>query len=235
MLRRILIVEDELDIARLVEMYLLDLGYSVTIETTGSGGLKRAESETFSLIILDRKLPGFSGLDICRRLRNAQNTVPILMLTAHASEADRIRGLEEGADDYVIKPFSIMELVARVKTVLRRYDVAGAAAHRDVIQLKDLSIDLMRHQVAVDGKRVELTAKEFSLLTFFAKNPGRIFSRAQLMDKVWGFGYDGYDHTVHSHINRLRTKIEADPAKPQRILTVRNVGYKFHDQAVMGA
>lgn len=235
MLRRILIVEDELDIARLVEMYLLDLGYSVTIEATGSGGLKRAESETFSLIILDRKLPGFSGLDICRRLRNAQNTVPILMLTAHASEADRIRGLEEGADDYVIKPFSIMELIARVKTVLRRYDVAGTVAHRDVIQLKDISIDLMRHQVAVDGKRVELTAKEFSLLTFFAKNPGRIFSRAQLMDKVWGFGYDGFDHTVHSHINRLRTKIEADPAKPKRILTVRNVGYKFHDQAVLGA
>lgn len=235
MLRRILIVEDEADIAHLVEMHLLNHGYSVTIEATETGGISRAESEDFCLVILDQKLLGMSGLDLCRRLRNKQNHMPIMMLSTRASEADRIQGLEAGADDYITKPFNVMELVARVKTILRRFEHAATPAHHEVIQHNDLHIDLGRHQVAIDGKRVELTAKEFHLLTFLAQNPGRVFSRAQLVDSVWGFSYNGYDHTVHSHINRLRTKIEANPAKPRRILTVRNVGYKFHAQAELGA
>lgn len=235
MLRRILIVEGEADTAHPIEMHLLDLGYSVTIEVTGTAGLLRAENESFSLVMLDQKLPGISGLDICRRLRNRRNPVPIIMLTTRANEASRIHGLEAGADDYVTKPFSVIEMIARVKTLIWRFERTVTMANHDVIQLRDLLIDLGRHEVAVNGKRVELTAKEFGLLTFFAKNPGRIFTRVQLVDRVWGCEYDGRDHTVHSHINRLRTKIEVNPAKPQRILTVRNVGYKLHDQAALNA
>lgn len=233
MLRKILIVDDDSGMAHFIEMHLLDLGYTVIIETTGTNGVRRAEQEPFDLILLDKNLSGISGLDICRRLRAKQNHTPILMLTALVGERERVRCLEAGADDFVLKPFSILELIARITVILRRYEESPQATRNGLIRHDDLEIDLQRHQVAIGGRTINLTAKEFSLLSFLAKNPGRVFSRTQLVDIVWGFAYDGYDHTVHSHINRLRTKIEPNPAKPKMILTIRNVGYKFHETAAV--
>jgi len=235
MQRRILIVEDDPDIARLVEFHLRDLGCSVVVERTGTLGLARAEAESFDMVILDLMLPGVGGLDICRQLRGKPGYVPIMMLTARSSELDRVLGLEIGADDYLTKPFSVMELVARVKAIFRRLEaVAAKVPALDMIRSGALSIDMASHEVVVGGRQVALTAKEFELLSFFAQNPGRVFTRAQLLDKVWGYGHDGYEHTVNSHINRLRTKIEANPAKPQHVLTVWSVGYKFHDSNAAG-
>lgn len=231
MKRKILIVEDNPEIAYLVELHLRDIGHTVVVERTGTDGLSHAEAGEFDMVILDLMLPGIGGLDICRHLRSQSNYVPILMLTARSSEIDRVLGLEIGADDYLTKPFSIMELVARVKAIFRRLD-ALSTKPEDIrmIQAKELSIDLGRHEVVVEGKPVDLTAKEFDLLSYFAQNPGQVFTRAQLLDRVWGYGHEGYEHTVNSHINRLRTKIETNPAKPQHILTVWSVGYKFRDQ-----
>ena len=230
--RRVLIVDDDPDIAHLVALHLRDCGCAVAIESSGVAGLARAQGGAFSLLILDLSLPDMGGLDVCRYLRREQNYVPILMLTARAAEHDRVVGLNVGADDYLTKPFSVVELVARAKAIFRRREVWAHSAAGEVIDLDGLHIDLTRREVAIAGRPVALTAKEFELLSVFAQNPGRVFSRTQLLDKIWGEAHDGYDHTVHSHINRLRTKIEANPAKPQHILTVRSVGYKFRDHAV---
>jgi len=175
-------------------------------------------------------LPGVDGIEICRRLRSRPVYTPILMLTSKSSELDRVLGLEMGADDYVTKPFSIRELTARVKALFRRVDElkkGNQAKIPEVIHAKDLTIDLPRRKVTLKDNAIDLTAKEFDLLAYFAKHPGRVYTRAQLLDDVWGYGHDGYEHTVNSHINRLRTKIEENPAKPQFILTVWGVGYKF--------
>jgi DNA-binding response OmpR family regulator len=230
MKRRILIIEDETDIAQLVEFHLRDLGFSVVLECTGSNGLVLAERESFDLIILDLGLPGVDGLDICRQLRGQGRAVPILILTARSSEVDRVVGLEMGADDYLTKPFSVLELCARVKAIFRRLDrVEHGAADKEVICSADVRIDLPRREVLVKGIQVELTAKEFELLSFLASHPGRVFTRTQLLDQVWGYNHEGYQHTVNSHINRLRSKIEPDPSNPEHILTVWRVGYKFQD------
>ena len=229
MQRRILIVEDEREIAGLVALLLRGAGFATAVEYSGPQGLARAEAERFDLLVLDVGLPGVDGLEVCRRLRGQQSRLPILMLSARASEQDRVLGLEAGADDYLGKPFGAAELIARVKAILRRAEADNTDGN--VIQLGVLRMDLARHEALLAGRSLTLTAKEFSLLAVLARYPGRIFSRAQLLDVVWGLDHDGYDHTVHSHINRLRTKIEPDPAKPQRILTVRNVGYKLHAQA----
>jgi len=239
MQRKVLIVDNDRDMTHLVEMYLLDLGYQVDIEAAGTSGLQRVENEAYDLIVVEQNLPGINGLDICRRLRARQNKAPILILTALVGERERVCCLEAGADDFVVKPFSILELVARINAILRcatdtplrRATDMPPVNGKDLIRHDDLEIDLQRHQVAIGGKRVDLTAKEFSLLRCLATNPGRVYSRTQLVDLVWGNAYDGFDHTVHSHINRLRTKIETNPAKPMRILTIRNVGYKFHEKA----
>ncbi len=175
-------------------------------------------------------LPGMDGLEICKRLRAGADYLPILMTTSKASELDRVLGLELGADDYLTKPFSVGELVARVKAIFRRVDAMAAAAAKPppaALSAGELSIDLSRRVVTLAGRPVELTAKEFDLLAHFAAHPGRVFNRAQLLDKVWGYSNIGYEHTVNSHINRLRAKIEQDPAKPRYILTVWSVGYKF--------
>ena len=231
MQRKILIIEDNPDIAHLLDFHLSDLGYLVAVENTGTKGLSCAEGGAFDMVILDLTLPDIDGLDICRSLRNKSHYVPILMLSARSSEIDRVLGLEIGADDYLTKPFSVMELTARVKAIFRRLDVLNTKpADTHMIQAKELSIDLGRHEVVVEGRPVDLTAKEFDLLSYFAQHPGHVFTRAQLLDKVWGYRHDGYEHTVNSHISRLRTKIEANPAKPQHILTVWSVGYKFRDQ-----
>ena len=230
MSRTIIVVEDNKDLARLLEMHLRDLSYNVDLAFDGDHGLEKAETDKYDLIILDLMLPGMDGLEICRRLRSKGGYPPILMLTSKSSELDRVLGLEMGADDYVTKPFSIRELLARVKAIFRRIDELKSQ-QRDgepvLIQAGDLFIDPEKRHVTVKGKTVDLTAKEFDLLHHFARNPGKVYTRSQLLDRVWGYGHDGYEHTVNSHINRLRAKIEENPAQPQYILTVWGVGYKF--------
>jgi DNA-binding response OmpR family regulator len=232
--RRILVVEDDVDIANLVEMHLKDLGAEVTLAHDGNVALDLATKRPFDLIILDLMLPGIDGLEICRRLRSRTNYTPILMLTARSADVDRIVGLELGADDYLTKPFNVRELIARVKALLRRVDALtkpdGDAASA-LLEFGELVIDVDKRKVTLRGEEVELTAKEFDLLLQFARNPGRVYTRAQLLDLVWGYGHDGYEHTVNSHINRLRSKIESDQSKPSWILTVWGVGYKFTEVA----
>jgi DNA-binding response OmpR family regulator len=230
--RKILLVEDDRDISHLVKLHLEDEGFRVDIEADGNAGLARAQEEDFDLIVLDLMLPGVDGLEICRRLRGGTDYVPILMLTAKASEIDRVVGLELGADDYLVKPFSVRELVARVKAIFRRIGVVGGqkgGPDGPRISLGDLVIESDKRKVTLSDKKVILTAKEYDLLHHFASHPGRVYTRAQLLDQVWGYGYEGYEHTVNSHINRLRGKIEADPANPKYILTVWGVGYRFAD------
>ena len=230
-MRKILLIEDNPDICELVSLHLRDMGYSVEVEMDGDKGLLRAVSGEFQLIILDLMLPGMNGLEICTRLRAELSFIPILMLTAKSSEVDRIVGLETGADDYLIKPFSIHELLARVKALFRRVEVLSSRpqpADKRIVYGK-LAIDLEKRDVRISGVGVELTAKEFDLLAQFAANPGKVYSRKQLLDLVWGYQHDGYEHTVNSHINRLRGKIEPDRNNPQFLLTVWGVGYKFND------
>lgn len=231
MQKKILIIEDNTDLAQLLAMHLRDLSYEVEIAGDGADGLLRAGRGAFDLIILDLALPGIDGIEVCRRIREKPGYVPVLMLTSRSSEADRVLGLETGADDYVTKPFSIRELLARVRAIFRRSEQLGQPARSSgSIEAGGLVIDPGRRTVDLDGKAVELTAKEFDLLLHFAAHPGRVFTRSQLLDEVWGYGHDGYEHTVNSHINRLRGKIEKDPARPRYILTVWGVGYKFAEQ-----
>jgi DNA-binding response OmpR family regulator len=232
MARRILVVEDDRDIAHLVELHLQDLGADVTLAHDGGVALDIALGRSFDLVILDLMLPGIDGLEICRRLRARSNYTPILMLTARSADVDRIVGLEIGADDYLTKPFNIRELIARVKALLRRVDALSKPEAADVptvLDFGELVIDVEKRKVTLRGEPIDLTAKEFDLLLQFARNPGRVYTRAQLLDLVWGYGHDGYEHTVNSHINRLRNKLEKDHAKPAYILTVWGVGYKFAD------
>ncbi len=231
--QRILVIEDNRDLAQLLDLHLRDLSYRVDLAHDGKVGLSKATADTYDLVILDLMLPGLDGLEICRRLRRAEVYVPILMLTSKASELDRVLGLEIGADDYVTKPFSIQELLARVKAIFRRSESLqiGVAAESPgkTVQARDLTIDLGKRNVTLGNRVVELTVKEFDLLSHFARHPGRVYTRAQLLDQVWGYGHEGYEHTVNSHINRLRAKIENNPAQPGYILTVWGVGYKFSD------
>lgn len=227
--RRVLVVEDDRDIAELVALHLREAGCAVDLVHDGREGLAAARRDPYDLVILDLMLPGMDGLSVCRELRRAPRYVPILMLTSKSSEIDRVLGLEIGADDYLTKPFSIHELVARVRAQLRRAEAAGQdqAAPPAVLVAGDLRIDTDKREVTLNASPVELTAREFDLLVHFARHPGRVFTRAQLLDQVWGYGHEGYEHTVNSHINRLRAKIEQDPANPRYVLTVWGVGYKF--------
>jgi len=228
--KKILLVEDDQDISHLVKLHLEDEGYAVEIAADGSAGLAMAQEQAYDLVVLDLMLPGMDGLEICRRLRGETDYVPILMLTAKASEIDRIVGLELGADDYLTKPFSVRELVARVKAIFRRVSAVSAQAgsqDNPRVSLGDLVIETDKRKVTMAGEQIILTAKEYDLLYHFASHPGRVYTRAQLLDQVWGYGYEGYEHTVNSHINRLRGKIESDPANPRYVLTVWGVGYRF--------
>jgi two-component system OmpR family response regulator len=231
--RRILVVEDNLDLADLLLMHLREAGYAVQKAVDGRTALRRFEEESFDLVILDLMLPDLDGLEICRRLRARPDYLPILMLTAKSTEFDRVLGLEVGADDYLTKPFSIRELLARVKALFRRGDALAEipAQPQKLMQFDGLTIDLARRRVLVNGQEVHLTSREFDLLAHFATHPGLVYSRAQLLDLVWGYGHEGYEHTVNSHINRLRAKIERTPAAPRFILTVWGVGYKFAENA----
>ena len=227
--RHILIVEDEHDIAALLDLHLSDANFEVSIANDGHIGMQMAFSRQWDLVILDIRLPGPDGLTICRALRREMAYVPILMLTSKSSELDRVLGLELGADDYVTKPFSVTELVARVKAIFRRIESVekrfpGGA---EFLHIDDLVIDTSGREVRKSGEDLALTAREFGLLLHFVRHPGQVFSRAQLLDSVWGYGHEGYEHTVNSHINRLRAKIENDPAHPQLIVTSWGIGYKF--------
>ena len=234
-MRKILIIEDNGDIANLIALHLRDLGDTVKIAADGTAGLDAVLSDTYDIVVLDLMLPGVDGLEICCRLRAKSDYTPILMLTAKTGEIDRVLGLEMGADDYLTKPFSVRELIARVKAILRRTDLAKkkpAPAGRRRFRAGDLEVIGEKRQVRLDGREIDLTAKEFDLLWFFINNPGHVFTRNQLLDKVWGYGHDGYEHTVNSHINRLRAKIEKAPTAPRYIMTVWGVGYRFSDEAV---
>ncbi|WP_275098560.1 response regulator transcription factor [Sedimenticola hydrogenitrophicus] len=231
MTHRVLIIEDDPDIARLVRMHLDDIDCQADIIGDGREGVSRFNHGHYDLVVLDLMLPGMDGLAVCREIRKSEGYVPILMLTAKSSELDRVLGLEMGADDYLTKPFSVLELQARIKALFRRTEALTSQRtnppEQAVIDRGDIVIDVTRHQVQVRGEPVELTAREFDLLLHFASHPGSVYSRIQLLDSVWGYNHEGYEHTVNTHINRLRTKIEADPANPQYILTVWGVGYKF--------
>lgn len=233
---KILIVEDEEDINALIALNLESLNYEVTRCGDGSEGLKLALENEYDLIMLDIMLPGTDGLQICQTLRSKGIYTPILMLTAKKSEADRVIGLEVGADDYLTKPFSVLELQARVKALLRR--VAFLKQKQDEeddddneeMRFGELTIRQLSRDLLIGDKTVSLTAKEFDLLLYLANFPGQVFSREQLLNAVWGYQHSGYEHTVNSHINRLRAKLEEDPSNPKYVLTIWGIGYKFNDQ-----
>ena len=230
--KRILVVEDDPDISHLLEINLMDIAFQVDVVNNGVDGLNRASNHDYQLIVLDLMLPGMDGLELCRRLRSQSVNIPVLMLTARSSELDRVLGLELGADDYLTKPFSIKELQARVKAILRRVEFSAkqlAANPDEKIEVASLLIDVSGRNVFIDHQPVELTAKEFDLLLYFARHPGRVYSRGQLLDYVWGYSHNGYEHTVNSHINRLRKKIEKNPQQSQYIETVWGVGYRFRE------
>ena len=228
----LLVVEDDADLADLLRLHLDDAGYAVTVVSDGAVALQRALAESFDLVVLDLMLPGLPGDEVCRQLREAGRTVPILMLTARGAEADRVRGLEIGADDYVPKPFSIREVLARVAALLRRVVMERPEADPDEVLGTDrLAIRPAGRRVVLDGERIDLTAKEFDLLVLLARHPGRAFSRQELLDQVWGYQFSGYAHTVNTHVNRLRAKVEPDPAEPRFVQTVWGVGYRFAEAA----
>lgn len=227
--KRILIVEDDGDIAELLQLHLRDEGYAISHAADGNRGMAMLEQGGWDALILDLMLPGVDGLEICRRARTMTRYTPIIITSARSSEVHRVLGLELGADDYLAKPFSMLELVARVKALFRRQEAMSRNLRMDagVLSFSDLTIDPIAREVHLHKQPVELTPREFDLLYFFARHPGQVFSRLSLLNQVWGYQHEGYEHTVNTHINRLRIKIERNPAEPERILTVWGMGYKF--------
>lgn len=234
-MKKLLIIEDDPDIGDMLDINLRDEGYRVDIATDGITGLKQLKSCSYDLLVLDLMLPGLDGLEICRQVRQLPYYQPIIIISAKSAETQRILGLELGADDYLSKPFSVPELVARIRALFRRIDALERSLQvkTGVIEFGDLLIDPIAHEVKLAGQPIALTSKEFELLLFFARHPGKAFTRMALLDQVWGYSHDGYEHTVNSHINRLRNKIEADTANPQFIQTVWGIGYKFTDSGAM--
>jgi DNA-binding response OmpR family regulator len=234
----ILVAEDQTDIRELLVMNLRGAGYEVAAVGDGAQALARQLEAPSDLLILDLMMPRMDGLEVCKALRAKGSAAPILMLTAKSTELDRVLGLELGADDYLTKPFSLAELLARVKALLRRADLLAAAQANaqtlgqktaGVIRNGELEILPAKRQVRYRGAAIDFTALEFDLLLHFASHPGHVFSRSQLLNAVWGYTHDGYEHTVTTHINRLRAKLEADPMRPELILTARGAGYKMRD------
>jgi two-component system, OmpR family, alkaline phosphatase synthesis response regulator PhoP len=233
---RVLVIEDDKDIAELISIHLIDLVCEIKHCGNGESGLAMAIDESFDLIILDIMLPGIDGLEVCKKLRAQEVITSILMLTAKSEEIDKVLGLEIGADDYLTKPFSIREFVARVKAILRRqriYEKVGDQITSNTLRIENLVIEQNKRKVKLDGNRVELTPKEYDLLVLLATHPGRCYSREDLLNLIWGYEFSGYEHTVNSHINRLRSKIESDFSKPHYILTTWGVGYRFNDELTM--
>ncbi|MEZ5359730.1 MAG: response regulator transcription factor [Candidatus Zixiibacteriota bacterium] len=236
--RNILLIEDDNEIAELVQIHMRDQGWNLDRAADGNDGLNLAQAGEYDLIILDIMLPGKDGLEICKEIRNSQDYVPVLMLTSRSEEVDRILGLELGADDYLTKPFSIRELIARSKAIFRRVQAVATkditAENATVLEFGDLIINLQKRKVLLDSAVIDLTVKEYELLSLFARNPGRAYSRDDLLSLVWGYQFSGYEHTVNSHINRLRSKIEKDPSDPHFIKTVWGHGYRFAEKEEIG-
>ncbi len=227
--KHVVLVEDDAHIAETLRLHLHDEGFRVEWAADGTSGLRALEAARCDALILDLMLPGIDGLEICRRVRAMAHYVPIIIVSARASEAHRIIGLELGADDYLAKPFSMLELVARVRALMRRVEAVAREMrlHAGTIEFEAMRIDPAARECSVDGRAVELKPREFDLLYYFAGHPGMVCSRAHLLNRVWGCCHDGYEHTVNTHINRVRAKIEPDPAAPRRIVTVWGMGYKF--------
>jgi two-component system, OmpR family, response regulator len=230
---RLLIIEDDPDIAGMLTLNLRAEGFEIAVEESGEAGLARMLRERPDLLVLDLMLPGIDGLQVCRQVREGSDYLPIIILSAKSSETQRVVGLELGADDYLTKPFSMSELIARIHAVLRRMSAAARLAdlRAGTIRHGDLYIDPIAREVRLGEREIALTSKEFDLLALFARHAGRVFRRTELLDDIWGHTHEGYEHTVNTHINRLRAKIERDPANPRYILTVWGVGYRFSSSA----
>lgn len=233
-MRTVLIIEDDVEIVHLLEIHLKDLDCQVHAASRGDDGLRQAIALAPDLIILDIMLPGMDGISVCQNIRANNIKSPIIMLTAKAEEIDKVLGLEVGADDYLTKPFSVREFIARVKAIFRREQMVTATnqelTDKNTSQFGTLSIDIDMRKVLVDGNKVELSPKEFELLVLLSSNPGKSYDRAKLLNLIWGYEFKGYEHTVNSHINRLRAKIEPDMSHPTYILTTWGVGYKFNEE-----
>ncbi len=231
-MKKVLIVEDDPNIVDLLEIHLLDLDCQITKAYDGIEGLGFALAQQFELIILDIMLPSLDGLEICRRIRAKNIHTPILMLTAKSEEIDKVLGLETGADDYLTKPFGVREFIARVKAIFRRNEMSRQSSEippQKILKHNELSIDLDMRKVTLHERRVELSPKEFDLLVLLASKPGTSYNRQRILNLVWGYEFDGFEHTVNSHINRLRNKIEPDANNPKFILTTWGVGYRFNE------
>ncbi|MCB0760329.1 MAG: response regulator transcription factor [Flavobacteriales bacterium] len=231
-MKHVLIIEDDHDISRLLEIHLTNMGFQTTLAFDGKDGLLKGIENEYDMIILDIMLPSMDGFEVCRQLRIEKVNSPILMLTSKSEEIDKVVGLETGADDYMTKPFSVRELEARIKAIMRRVEGVrhspNGASHR-IIEIDNLHIDSANRIVRKNGERISLTPKEFELLVLMASNPGRTYSRMDLLNEVWNYDFEGYEHTVNSHINRLRGKIEDDMNDPRFILTAWGVGYRFRE------
>ena len=234
-MKRLLVIEDDPDIGEMLDINLGDEGYRVALAADGNTGLDKLKADTYDLLVLDLMLPGIDGLEICKQVRQMPHYLPIIIISAKSSETQRVLGLELGADDYLSKPFSVPELIARIRALFRRISALedSLQAKSGIITYAELVIDPVAHEVKLAGQSIALTSKEFDLLLFFAQHPGKAFTRMTLLDQVWGYRHDGYEHTVNSHINRLRSKIERHSSQPQFIQTVWGTGYKFTEPGEM--
>lgn len=230
-MHRILLAEDDPEIIHLLKLNFDSSVYDLTVSTNGNKALQTALDENFNLIILDIMLPGIDGIEVCKKLREMKNETPVIMLTSRSEEIDKVLALELGADDYVTKPFSIRELMARIKAILRRTEQTHSSNTETVneINVDGIYINREKLKATLNGERLDLTSKEFELLYLLASNRGKTFSRQELLEMIWGYSFSGYEHTVTSHINRLRMKIEPDLQQPKYILTTWGVGYRFKE------
>ncbi len=232
-MKRILIVEDDLEIVQLLEIHLKDFPAEIIKAHNGEDGLNLALEEKPDLMLLDISLPKMDGIEVCQKVRNSGITTAIVMLTARTEEIDRVLGLEVGADDYITKPFSVRELLARIKAIFRMRKMIEdnlKSSTSKIIEFGEIHIDIEKRKVLVNGKKMELSPKEFELLILLSSNPGRSYSRSQLLTLIWGYDYAGHEHNINSHINRLRAKIEPDMNNPTYILTTWGVGYRFNEE-----
>lgn len=232
-MNKVLIIEDDKSIVELLTIHLEDLCCEVKSARDGIGALEVATNEKFDLIILDLMLPGLNGMEICRRIRQRDRSTSIIILSAKSEEIDKVLGLETGADDYLTKPFSVREFIARVKVIFRRHESildGKYPSEKAILKFGELEIDTDMRKVTLSNVRLDLSPKEFELITLLASNPGKSYNRKRLLNLVWGYDFEGYEHTVNSHINRLRGKIEKDIAAPKYILTTWGVGYRFNEE-----
>jgi DNA-binding response OmpR family regulator len=231
-MRKVLVIEDDPNIIALLQIHLTDLGCEVLSAQNGLHALNMITEQTFQLIVLDLMLPGINGMEICRQVRLTDRSTPIMILSAKSEEIDKVLGLETGADDYLTKPFSIREFIARVKVIFRRKEeqsTENQLPNKLFLKCGEMEIDVDKRKVTLNNLRIELSPKEFDLLVLLASNPGKSYSRQRLLSLVWGYDFEGYEHTVNSHINRLRSKIEKNISDPQFILTTWGVGYRFNE------